>query len=141
MLAGFHNTRVEPLRMLYSRLSRTRGVSLSSSLAASGITRLGSLLWVFGRQCSRGWSRQKPPYFTCNGKEVQPNAGTHEVPQFRNASKRFSIRKSKKIVDRRRDRTCNLLIRSQAPCHWASRPVPCPRFLNLDHITRVFCSR
>jgi hypothetical protein len=25
--------------------------------------------------------------------------------------------------DRRRDRTCNLLIRSQAPCHWASRPV------------------
>ena len=25
-------------------------------------------------------------------------------------------------VDRRRDRTCNLLIRSQAPCHWASRP-------------------
>jgi hypothetical protein len=26
-------------------------------------------------------------------------------------------------VDRRRDRTCNLLIRSQAPCHWASRPV------------------
>ncbi|KAJ5394981.1 uncharacterized protein N7487_009284 [Penicillium crustosum] len=24
--------------------------------------------------------------------------------------------------DRRRDRTCNLLIRSQAPCHWASRP-------------------
>ena len=27
------------------------------------------------------------------------------------------------IVDRRRDRTCNLLIRSQAPCHWASRPI------------------
>ena len=26
-------------------------------------------------------------------------------------------------LDRRRDRTCNLLIRSQAPCHWASRPV------------------
>ncbi|KUM59565.1 hypothetical protein ACN42_g7581 [Penicillium freii] len=25
-------------------------------------------------------------------------------------------------IDRRRDRTCNLLIRSQAPCHWASRP-------------------
>jgi hypothetical protein len=24
--------------------------------------------------------------------------------------------------ERRRDRTCNLLIRSQAPCHWASRP-------------------
>ena len=24
--------------------------------------------------------------------------------------------------DLRRDRTCNLLIRSQAPCHWASRP-------------------
>ena len=29
------------------------------------------------------------------------------------------------IVDRRRDRTCNLLIRSQAPCHWASRPISC----------------
>ncbi|KAJ5962752.1 hypothetical protein N7501_007693 [Penicillium viridicatum] len=28
-----------------------------------------------------------------------------------------------KKIDRRRDRTCNLLIRSQAPCHWASRPV------------------
>lgn len=27
-----------------------------------------------------------------------------------------------KKVDLRRDRTCNLLIRSQAPCHWASRP-------------------
>ena len=27
-----------------------------------------------------------------------------------------------KRIDRRRDRTCNLLIRSQAPCHWASRP-------------------
>ena len=27
--------------------------------------------------------------------------------------------------DLRRDRTCNLLIRSQAPCHWASRPVSC----------------
>ena len=27
-----------------------------------------------------------------------------------------------KKFDRRRDRTCNLLIRSQAPCHWASRP-------------------
>jgi hypothetical protein len=26
-------------------------------------------------------------------------------------------------IDRRRDRTCNLLIRSQAPCHWASRPI------------------
>jgi hypothetical protein len=25
--------------------------------------------------------------------------------------------------ERRRDRTCNLLIRSQAPCHWASRPI------------------
>jgi hypothetical protein len=25
--------------------------------------------------------------------------------------------------DLRRDRTCNLLIRSQAPCHWASRPL------------------
>jgi hypothetical protein len=34
-------------------------------------------------------------------------------------------RKAKKInhFERRRDRTCNLLIRSQAPCHWASRPV------------------
>ena len=39
-------------------------------------------------------------------------------------------RKKKKDVclssDLRRDRTCNLLIstnRSQAPCHWASRPV------------------
>jgi hypothetical protein len=31
------------------------------------------------------------------------------------------IPKNQKI-DRRRDRTCNLLIRSQAPCHWASRP-------------------
>ena len=28
-----------------------------------------------------------------------------------------------KQIDLRRDRTCNLLIRSQAPCHWASRPV------------------
>ena len=25
--------------------------------------------------------------------------------------------------DRGRDRTCNLLIRSQAPCHWATRPI------------------
>ena len=25
-------------------------------------------------------------------------------------------------VDLSRDRTCNLLIRSQAPCHWAIRP-------------------
>ena len=32
------------------------------------------------------------------------------------------------IVDRRRDRTCNLLIRSQAPCHWASRPIWCVPF-------------
>ncbi|KAJ9490304.1 hypothetical protein VN97_g2968 [Penicillium thymicola] len=31
-------------------------------------------------------------------------------------------RDGKKRIDRRRDRTCNLLIRSQAPCHWASRP-------------------
>ena len=31
-----------------------------------------------------------------------------------------TIKKEKN--DRRRDRTCNLLIRSQAPCHWASRP-------------------
>jgi hypothetical protein len=31
------------------------------------------------------------------------------------------------VVDRRRDRTCNLLIRSQAPCHWASRPIRCWR--------------
>ena len=31
--------------------------------------------------------------------------------------------KKRKRIDRRRDRTCNLLIRSQAPCHWASRPV------------------
>ena len=30
--------------------------------------------------------------------------------------------KGQKRNDRRRDRTCNLLIRSQAPCHWASRP-------------------
>ena len=30
---------------------------------------------------------------------------------------------AKRYFDRRRDRTCNLLIRSQAPCHWASRPV------------------
>ncbi|KAJ9488057.1 hypothetical protein VN97_g5237 [Penicillium thymicola] len=30
--------------------------------------------------------------------------------------------RKKKSSDRRRDRTCNLLIRSQAPCHWASRP-------------------
>ena len=30
--------------------------------------------------------------------------------------------KTKKGSDRRRGRTCNLLIRSQAPCHWASRP-------------------
>ena len=29
----------------------------------------------------------------------------------------------KNSSDLRRDRTCNLLIRSQAPCHWASRPV------------------
>ncbi|KAJ5718265.1 hypothetical protein N7488_003911 [Penicillium malachiteum] len=28
-------------------------------------------------------------------------------------------------IDRRRGRTCNLLIRSQAPCHWASRPACC----------------
>ena len=31
-------------------------------------------------------------------------------------------RQNDKNIDRRRDRTCNLLIRSQAPCHWASRP-------------------
>ncbi|KAJ5102789.1 hypothetical protein N7532_003318 [Penicillium argentinense] len=31
-------------------------------------------------------------------------------------------KKTTKKFDRRRGRTCNLLIRSQAPCHWASRP-------------------
>ena len=38
--------------------------------------------------------------------------------------------REKKKNDRRRGRTCNLLIRSQAPYHWASRP-NCyqPRFL------------
>ena len=39
------------------------------------------------------------------------------------ASKSFAIHMMDAILDRRRDRTCNLLIRSQAPCHWASRPV------------------
>jgi hypothetical protein len=37
--------------------------------------------------------------------------------------KRGSFRLKELEVDRRRDRTCNLLIRSQAPCHWASRPM------------------
>ncbi|KAJ5096902.1 hypothetical protein N7456_007623 [Penicillium angulare] len=32
------------------------------------------------------------------------------------------IKRKYKKIDRRRGRTCNLLIRSQAPCHWASRP-------------------
>ena len=34
----------------------------------------------------------------------------------------ISGKQKKKIIDRRRIRTCNLLIRSQAPYHWASRP-------------------
>ncbi|KAJ5409277.1 uncharacterized protein N7487_003636 [Penicillium crustosum] len=46
------------------------------------------------------------------------------------------LQKGKKI-DRRRDRTCNLLIRSQAPCHWASRPRCCEIFgLNVHHKRR-----
>ena len=32
-------------------------------------------------------------------------------------------KQNKKRIDLRRTRTCNLLIRSQAPYHWASRPV------------------
>ncbi|KOS40014.1 hypothetical protein ACN38_g9124 [Penicillium nordicum] len=41
---------------------------------------------------------------------------------YRATTKQKESQKGKNI-DRRRDRTCNLLIRSQAPCHWASRPV------------------
>ena len=40
-------------------------------------------------------------------------------------AKRIDHLERGEFVDRRRDRTCNLLIRSQAPCHWASRPISC----------------
>ncbi|KAJ5955127.1 hypothetical protein N7501_009406, partial [Penicillium viridicatum] len=49
--------------------------------------------------------------------KLKPPPTNHPTPPRQKESQ-----ESKKI-DRRRDRTCNLLIRSQAPCHWASRPV------------------
>jgi hypothetical protein len=36
---------------------------------------------------------------------------------------RDSARRKTKEYEHGRDRTCNLLIRSQAPCHWATHPV------------------
>ena len=44
------------------------------------------------------------------------------LPRYKNA-KCANSWKELWSSDLRRDRTCNLLIRSQAPCHWASRPV------------------
>ena len=59
-------------------------------------------------------------------------------------SSKYSINKihKKRKIDRRRGRTCNLLIRSQAPFHWASRPYCVLRAL-IDHIdyTQTYACR
>ena len=70
--------------------------------------------WIC-RRITIEWESQPPPL----GPTSLPPPPVFTRPQklvldFREAET--------KRIDRRRDRTCNLLIRSQAPCHWASRP-------------------
>ena len=47
--------------------------------------------------------------------------GSFQISKITRPSLKMRLKQNVKI-DRRRGRTCNLLIRSQAPCHWASRP-------------------
>ena len=48
-------------------------------------------------------------------------------------------RGGKKRIDLGRDRTCNLLIRSQTPCHWATRPC-CLEYLIPGALMSVECA-
>ena len=41
-----------------------------------------------------------------------------------------------KKLDRGRSRTCNLLIRSQTRCHFATRPIICVRLLSPPEATK-----
>ena len=114
-----HNVTQIPKRNA-PRRNWTTDLSMSSKGTSAALYpwAIGANIWV---------EESRPSERRANGGAGDRNPGLSQARRCEASALPLSYTPKTALLQRtqsdlRRDRTCNLLIRSQAPCHWASRP-------------------